>query len=147
MFSQGRRRPAIPAMLRTLRVPIIRRTFRFGLPHDCGTCHSTSNWLNASFDHTLYAHYPLTGKHATVTCAQCHANNSYVATPTACYACHKADFDGATKSKSRGFRLPYRLQHVPHDLGLDNVHLQPRIGFPADRGTCHCFPAPSATQQ
>jgi len=67
-----------------------------GLPHDCGTCHSTSSWLNATFDHTLYAHYPLTGMHATVTCAQCHVNNSYVATPTACYACHTADYTGTT---------------------------------------------------
>ena len=40
---------------------------QLGLPHDCGTCHSTSDWLNAKFDHTLYANYPLTGMHATVT--------------------------------------------------------------------------------
>jgi len=69
---------------------------QLGLPHDCGTCHSTSNWLNASFNHTLYANYPLTGMHATVPCAQCHTNNNYVSTPTACYACHKADFTGTT---------------------------------------------------
>jgi len=69
---------------------------QLGLPHDCGICHSTTNWLNATFDHTLYANYPLTGAHATVACAQCHANNNYTSTPTACYACHKADFTGTT---------------------------------------------------
>jgi hypothetical protein len=69
---------------------------QLGLPQDCGTCHSTTNWLNATFDHTLYAHYPLTGMHATVACAQCHVNNNYTSTPTACYSCHQPDFTGTT---------------------------------------------------
>jgi hypothetical protein len=86
---------------------------QLGLPHECGDCHSTTNWLNAKFDHTLYAHYPLTGKHAAVTCAQCHVNNNYNSTPTACYACHKADFNG-TKSPN-------------HVSG----------GFPTDCSMCH----------
>jgi hypothetical protein len=67
-----------------------------GLPHDCGVCHSTTNWLNAKFDHTAFAGYPLTGMHATLTCVQCHANNQYVNTPTDCYTCHKSDFVAAT---------------------------------------------------
>jgi hypothetical protein len=67
-----------------------------GLPHDCGVCHSTANWLNAKFDHAAFAGYPLTGMHATLTCAQCHSNNQYVNTPTDCYSCHKPDFVAAT---------------------------------------------------
>jgi hypothetical protein len=67
-----------------------------GLPHDCGTCHNTTDWNNALFDHALYAHYPLTGKHATVPCAQCHTDNNYNSTPTDCYACHKGDFTTTT---------------------------------------------------
>jgi predicted CXXCH cytochrome family protein len=86
---------------------------QIGLPHDCGICHSTTNWLNASFDHAVYAHYPLTGAHATVTCAQCHTNNNYASTPTACYSCHQADFTG-TKAPS----------HVAS-------------GFPTDCSVCH----------
>ncbi len=83
------------------------------LPHTCDTCHSTTNWLNASFDHGVYANYPLTGFHATVTCAQCHANNNYTATPTACYSCHQADFTGTTNPN-----------HVTS-------------GFPTDCSICH----------
>ena len=30
-----------------------------GFPQDCAMCHSTSTWLNASFDHAKYANYPL----------------------------------------------------------------------------------------
>jgi hypothetical protein len=69
---------------------------QLGLPHECSNCHSTTNWLNAKFDHALYANYPLTGAHATVACAQCHTNNNYTSTPTACYSCHKPDFNGTT---------------------------------------------------
>ncbi len=86
---------------------------QLGLPHDCGTCHSTSDWLNAKFDHTVYAHYPLTGAHATLACTQCHVNNNYVSTPTACYSCHQADFTGTTNPN-----------HVA-------------AGFPTDCSQCH----------
>jgi hypothetical protein len=86
---------------------------QLGLPQDCGICHSTTDWLNASFNHTLYANYPLTGMHATVACAQCHTNNNYTNTPTACYSCHQADFTGTTAPN-----------HVTS-------------GFPTDCSICH----------
>lgn len=86
---------------------------QLGLPHDCGTCHTTTDWLNAKFDHALYAHYPLTGMHATVACAQCHANNNYVSTPKDCYSCHKGDFSSAASPN-----------HVAS-------------GFPSDCSICH----------
>ena len=87
---------------------------QLGLPHDCASCHSTANWLNAKFDHALYANYPLTGMHATVTCAQCHVNNNYVNTPTACYACHQADFTGTTAPNhvASGFPTDCSLCHT-----------------------------------
>jgi len=86
---------------------------QLALPHDCGACHSTSNWLNASFDHAVYANYPLTGMHAALTCAQCHINNVYVGTPTACYACHKTDYNGTTNPKhaSAGFPTDCSVCH------------------------------------
>ena len=87
---------------------------QLGLPHDCGTCHSTSNWLNAKFDHALYANYPLTGMHETLSCAQCHTNNNYVNTPTACYSCHQADFTGTTSPNhvASGFPTDCSLCHT-----------------------------------
>ena len=86
---------------------------KLGLPRECGTCHTTTDWSNAKFDHGLYAHYPLTGKHAAVACAQCHADNNYATTPTDCYACHKGDFTGTTNPN-----------HVTS-------------GFPTTCSTCH----------
>ncbi len=63
--------------------------------HACNDCHSTTAWQPASFDHGATA-FPLTGAHTTVNCTQCHINNVYTGTPTACYACHQDDFEGVT---------------------------------------------------
>lgn len=54
----------------------------------CGSCHSTSAWLPASFDHSKSA-FPLTGAHKSASCSACHVNNIYKGTPTACSACHQ----------------------------------------------------------
>ena len=77
------------------------------LPHD--------NRLDSSvtFNHALYANYALTGVHATLTCVQCHTNNNYVGTSTACYSCHQADYTGTTNPA-----------HVA-------------AGFPTDCSICH----------
>ena len=77
-----------------------------GLPHDCGMCHSTTDWLNGKFDHVAYAGYALTGMHASLTCVQCHVNNQYVHTPTDCYSCHKADFAKAINPNHVGSVFP-----------------------------------------
>ncbi len=54
---------------------------------DCAACHTTTGWEAASFDHTL-ASFALTGAHIQVECAQCHTNQVFQGTPTACSACH-----------------------------------------------------------
>ena len=57
---------------------------------NCSTCHSTTAWKPASFDHNL-AIFKLTGAHTGVTCEKCHANNVFKGTPSDCYSCHKKD--------------------------------------------------------
>jgi Cytochrome c7 and related cytochrome c/Seven Residue Repeat len=87
---------------------------QMGLPRDCAICHSTSNWDNAKFDHTLYAKWPLTGKHAAVACAQCHTNNNFQSTSTDCYSCHQADFNTTTSPPhvSSGFPTDCSICHT-----------------------------------
>ena len=82
-------------------------------PQNCLICHTTANWLNATFNHTTYTGYALTGMHATLTCAQCHLNGNYTNTPVDCYSCHKADFTRTTNPN-----------HVSS-------------GFPTDCSVCH----------
>ena len=61
---------------------------RFG--KDCAACHKPAGWKPSTFDHNLF-NFKLEGKHAQVECTECHVNNVFKGTPTACYACHQKD--------------------------------------------------------
>jgi hypothetical protein len=65
-----------------------------GFSTECDRCHGvfSANWGSGDFIHSL--NFPLTGAHATAACASCHATG-FVGTPTDCYACHQADYDGS----------------------------------------------------
>lgn len=54
---------------------------------NCASCHSTSSWREATFDHGQTT-FPLTGAHQEVTCSNCHTDGTYQGTPTQCAACH-----------------------------------------------------------
>jgi len=60
------------------------------LGQDCGKCHVPDDWKQATFDHNQAA-FKLLGRHATVDCAACHANNVFKGTPQDCHACHAKD--------------------------------------------------------
>ncbi len=66
------------------------------LPQTCQVCHNTAAWRPASFDHNTSTKFPLTGAHVNVACNSCHIGGKYTGTPTACSACHAADFTKAT---------------------------------------------------
>ncbi len=82
-----------------------------GFPTTCVQCHVPTVWSRARFDHAGTA-FPLTGAHTTLPCADCHASG-YSGTPTACYACHQADYEATT----------------------DPNHTA--VGFPTDCSLCH----------
>jgi hypothetical protein len=54
---------------------------------NCGACHTTSGWANASFDHSQTA-FPLSGAHGGLACSSCHQNGQYAGTPSSCASCH-----------------------------------------------------------
>jgi hypothetical protein len=66
-------------------------------PQTCEACHSTSTWLNATFNHNSTG-FPLTGNHAVPPrqCTDCHVNNNYNLTSTTCISCHQTDYNHAT---------------------------------------------------
>ena len=84
-----------------------------GFPHDCTMCHSMASWQGATFDHSKFTQFPLTGAHASVACTSCHIGGKFTGTPTDCYSCHKPDFVGTTNPS-----------HVA-------------AGFPTDCTVCH----------
>ena len=66
-----------------------------GLSQNCGPCHSPTVWTNARFNHDATP-FPLTGKHRTVTCLQCHGDGVYAGKSTACVSCHQQNYDATT---------------------------------------------------
>ena len=68
-----------------------------GFAQTCETCHTTSSWLNATFNHDSTG-FPLTGLHTVPprACTDCHVNNNYTLNNTACVSCHLKDFQGTT---------------------------------------------------
>ncbi len=66
-------------------------------PQTCEQCHSTSTWLNATFNHDSTG-FSLTGSHTVPPrqCVDCHVNNNYNLTSTACVSCHQTDYNNAT---------------------------------------------------
>src|SRR5271165_2749 len=67
-----------------------------GFAQTCDTCHTTSAWEPATFDHSKTA-FPLTGNHMVPPrqCTDCHVNNNYNITNTACVSCHQTDYNNA----------------------------------------------------
>lgn len=65
---------------------------RFGTPAQCSTCHRPVGWKAWRFDHDRQTSFPLTGRHAELTCHSCHAQPARTAQlPVDCYACHQTD--------------------------------------------------------
>ena len=66
-------------------------------PHDgqlgstCESCHAPTDWNESlAFDHGL-ANFPLLGKHADLSCDQCHASSRFHDADSACMTCHQED--------------------------------------------------------
>jgi hypothetical protein len=116
-----------------------------GFPQDCTMCHTTSTWLNATFNHNNTP-FPLTGGHVSVPCNQCHIGGVYAGTPTDCYSCHKADYQGTTNPNhtAAGFPTTCATCHTTTSwLGATFNH----TWFPMNHGnangvcsTCHTNP-------
>ena len=56
----------------------------------CATCHTSTAWLQTSFDHSR-TRFVLTGAHETATCTACHADNVFAGVRRECTACHRGD--------------------------------------------------------
>jgi len=84
-------------------------------PQTCDSCHNTTSWLNATFNHNSTG-FPLTGSHTVPPrqCTDCHVNNNYNITNTACVSCHQNDYNNAVSP----------VNHVA-------------AGFPTTCETCH----------
>jgi hypothetical protein len=82
---------------------------------ECQTCHTTTAWRPATFDHSKTA-FVLTGAHATIACASCHKNGVFAGTPATCgnVACHLTDYNNTTNPAhaSAGFNTDCQSCHT-----------------------------------
>ena len=111
-----------------------------GFSTSCERCHGTNTWLDAKFDHASVG-FPLTNAHADPprVCLDCHVNNNYSLTTTACVSCHLKDFQGATNPShvAGGFSQtcqtchttiawqPATFTHTSVGFPLTNAHADP----------------------
>ena len=64
----------------------------------CQTCHTTTNWTSATFNHNTVATIPLTGNH-NLSCATCHTTpTNYAVFSCITTACHTRDHNASRGS-------------------------------------------------
>ena len=120
---------------------------------DCSTCHSTSGWKPASYNHNLSA-FKLTGKHVQVACLSCHVNGIFKGTPSNCFSCHASDdthhgqygTSCSTCHSTSGW-LPSTFNHNLSAFKLTGQHVQVAClschingvfkGTPTNCNSCH----------
>jgi len=76
-------------------------------PTTCQTCHTTSTWRGATYDHSV-TRFQLTGTHATTPCQSCHTNGNYQLVFNDCYQCHEAEFQLSANPN-------HTVANFPHD--------------------------------
>jgi hypothetical protein len=101
-------------------------------PQTCEQCHSTSTWLNATFNHNSTG-FPLTGAHTIPPrqCTDCHINNNYALNSTLCYSCHQKDYAGTTSPAHAVAGFPTQCE-LCHDTTVwtDSTFKHNNTAFP-----------------
>jgi nitrate/TMAO reductase-like tetraheme cytochrome c subunit len=103
---------------------------RFGTT--CETCHTTSKWLGAQWNHNTQTKFPLLGRHVAAACLACHSDRVYAGKPSVCQSCHQKDYDAAVTPNHRGFPTTCETCHSvngwkPSSFSHDNTHF-PLLG-------------------
>jgi len=129
--------------------------FAFG--KNCLNCHDGVDSFGSDFNHNLFP-FALTGKHATVSCAECHINSQSIdalrVTPQDCASCHEKDephngklgtdcaschfTDGWKPSTFDHDRSVFHLEGAHAQTACSNCHLNQEFkGTPQDCFSCH----------
>ncbi|MGC2197846.1 MAG: hypothetical protein WA628_24465 [Terriglobales bacterium] len=106
-----------------------------GFPIQCEQCHTINTWLGAKFDHLKFAHFALTGMHATLDCIACHAGGKYAGTPATCVGCHLPDFQKASNPNHVALGLPQTCQECHTTAAWQPANFNhDSVGFPLTGG-------------
>ena len=110
----------------------------------CETCHADKSWKITRFDHAM-SRFPLTGKHVSVPCKDCHTTTRYKDAPSDCFACHK----NSDKHKQK-FGMRCETCHTTRSWGAWAFDHATRTKYPLEGAhrkarceSCHTQPAPT----
>ena len=117
-----------------------------GFSTNCTTCHSTTAWQPATFDHST-TNFPLTGAHTSVLCQTCHTNGNYQLVYSGCYSCHTTDYSGTTNPNHTAAGFPTTCQTCHTTTAWTGATFN-HTWFPTSHGnaggvcaTCHTNPS------
>ena len=111
-----------------------------GFPVTCQTCHTTTEWTGAVFDHSQ-TDFPLTGAHVVQECLRCHSGGIYDGLSTLCSTCHQADYQGTTNPNHQqaGFSTTCQQCHNTNDwAGAVYNHAQTSFPLTGAHTTAPC---------
>ena len=100
-----------------------------GFPTDCRTCHGTTSWVGATFEHP--ASFPLANAHQ-VACTSCHQNGVYQGLDPSCASCHMPDYQATADPPHAAFQLSQQCEQC-HVVTV----------WPSAPGFSHAFPITS----
>jgi hypothetical protein len=123
----------------------------------CLDCHDGVDRFGKGFDHNQLE-FPLIGRHAGVTCGECHTNKVYKGTPQECAACHIKDdaHQGRFGQSCEGCHTPEdwakaSFDHSKSAFPLTGAHTNTPCekchvdntfkGTPQECAACHTEPA------
>lgn len=91
-------------------------------PTNCNNCHGTDSWFNAAFDHNSVG-FPLSAGHAVPPrqCTDCHVNNNYNLSSTACITCHLKDYQGTTNPNHVSAGFPQTCEQCHNTTSWSNA--------------------------
>ncbi|MCB9838717.1 MAG: hypothetical protein H6813_05210 [Phycisphaeraceae bacterium] len=103
-----------------------------GFSTDCALCHNTTNWGNANFTHT--PSFPLTNGHNGPSCADCHAGNVFMGTPTDCVACHLDDYNNTVSPDHAASGISTDCADCHDTTGWGSGMFEHPMSFPLTNG-------------
>jgi hypothetical protein len=108
-----------------------------GLGNQCQTCHLTTGWGDAFFDHSVTA-FQLEESHAPLACNDCHGGIPLSEIAVTCVSCHSEEdsHSGTYGDQCEACHRPTSWQDVTFDHALSRFPLTgAHVGLPCEQ--CH----------
>jgi len=134
---------------------------------ECDSCHNPTSWTDSSFDHERDTDFLLEGRHAELTCDDCHSDDPFSdSLDMACIGCHEEDDEhgGHFGDQCESCHGVFEWEKVNFDHSVDtehsllgahetvecvDCHIEPIFGVPLQSGCndCHAEDDPHIGEQ